>query len=1659
MAQQSDSRSSDPDSKTSADAMTNQSGPVADKDVGADGAAPYGTRSRNRNGNARPNYAEDKDIEMDNYDFYDKTQGEAPKKSSRLATSTSTSTSTSTTASSSAATNGGETSGRVAAGGRKPLTGSAPGSDDSKTAASQSHGAAGSNGHASGGASASSSVVVSRKRKAVNGSAAQAATAAASTTTSTASGQSARRAVSSSTAQSTPAAIWPDTNMLTFENCKARPQNGRLVADDGTVLQANDHVYLVCEPPGEPYYLGRIMEFLYSTTDPAKPVDSLRINWFYRPKDIGRKVTDTRLVIATMHSDISPLAALRGKCQIRHRAEIEQFDEYRKSPDCFWFEKLYDRYIQKHYDLIPTKLIVNVPDKVKKVLDERWKFVLVEQGRGKELTSAVKSCKRCTGYCASNDSVDCAVCRLTYHMNCVRPPLLKKPSRGFAWSCAACSRAQERKLESRHTVPDGEDDEDPLDEDEEDAQDPNTNRTTPEDDDKVHHEGTAEQIYHASLWPYRYLGLHCKPEDALDYDDRIYPRASTRIGPRNQATVHPWPGRPVEYVKPLEIKRGKGGSKLKDIQEEKAMRGKRPKWIQDQPPGYTARGEDFDADDPNCTATPLWIPPAETDKTSAQDVIAYMDKARETAKGHGLPEQCTNLQDVAINDLYRQKYKPDKALAMLAKTPMPEFKEPRLTAADEKRWEEAISKYGSELFLVKKHVKTMTPGQVVRYYYTWKKSDRGKQIWGNYTGRKGKKQAKKAEVAANKMADDVADNDDDSAFDTAKAAEKKRSFVCLFCETTNSRQWRRAPNSMQGLLGENGVAKPPPKDKNNQPVVALCRRCAELWRRYGIRWEDIDEVTKKVTQNGKAWKRKQDEELLKELQAAQDHGLMTPDRDSTPLSGTTSANGVEPPRKRLKVPIDRDFDPAQSDGGSVSGASLTKKKDKDKTNEATPVPELPQARTLPCAICNEMEPLGDQHVACRECRLTVHRNCYGIMDNRVQGKWLCDMCTNDKNPQVSIHYKCVLCPVEHTEQEFVEQPKLTHHKKKMSEKDRERERLEVQQARKAAEVYRKRQEELSRPVNPREPLKRTADNNWVHVTCAVWTPEVKFGNAKAMEPSEGIPSIPKLRYDEVCHACNQGGNGACIPCHHCRTTFHVECARQAGHLLAFDITPVKSSRRDQFNIVTINGESGTMSAMLWCKDHVPTKTIAHKIHDIVGDNGLNALQLYVQNFKQADLALTGTVRKANLLTMAAKAGGAAFPATRRVSSTTTANAVGVTAMANGEHANPATNATEPGEKVCISCGVDVTPRWWPIDTNQERQLTNGHYGAIGSEAQKFVEQRKFQCHKCKKLAKTPRPHHTPAPLSTPDSRPSYPTHAPASMPSLRSPPPPQPLVPEYRDPRSVSQWPRPPSSHHHGHHGGGPPPPLPHPVHAPTISQSHVTGARPSHTSSHAFPAPPSSSRSSHFDWHRGSPPSHHSPPARHLNGGPPTMHSAPPPPPISALRPQPMSGPPPSVGMGHRHSPSPMYASNLPPSPRSLRGPPPPPPPPPPLNGGPPLPPPRDSFAHGLHPQRSQYHSSVHLQPPPFPPNKHSSLTEIRRYIAYTLTNKLQMEASQAETMAERWERRSGEELLSINEAELVRIFGDEAGLLLWRTMDEERTALWYKTQMIRVAAGKRAS
>ncbi|TAQ89792.1 hypothetical protein B7494_g1901 [Chlorociboria aeruginascens] len=1386
------------------------------KDVG--GATAYGTRSRNRNGNSRPNYAEDKELDVD-FEMTPSTKESHGRKSART----------------------GETapildSVRATSSTRKIA---APDIDQSNVIQNNYKEQIPGTSTFSANPNVSTNTTQPSKKRKAGGQLPAAGTSQFQQQQQSHQSIPVGQVITRRASMAAHVAGVRDSNMLTFDECGGHLMNKTLAADDGTILEVNDHVYLVCEPPGEPYYLGRIMEFLHLNNDSSEPIDALRLNWYYRPKDIGRKVNDTRQVFASMHSDISPLTSLRGKCEIKHKSEVERLDDLRKTKDCFWYEKLYDRYIHRFYEVIPTGQIINVPVEVKKVLDERWRYIVAESTRAKELTSAVKSCKRCNKYCASNDSVDCAVCRNTYHMSCVNPPLLKKPSRGFAWACGPCSKAQEKKLEARNTpnindtAVDGDDDELNDDDDEltgalEDG--PNTGQTSPARSSEAGlsiHPGTTEQIHQAGMWLFRYLGIHCKVEDALDYDDRIYPRASSRLGPRHQANVLTWPGRPVEYVKPAEIKKKymKGHNNKKDaklsketvvaLEADKTAREQRPKWVVDEPPGYIHRGEDYDNDDPNNTARLLFrIPevgelPTGPQRGSGSDseqfefltreqiIGNYMIRAHGLAKSLGLPELSTNLLDVALETLQQNSYDVEKALQVLAMKDKKAFKEPELSTTELKKFEDGVTKHGSEWHSIKKHVKTVSTANIVRFYYTWKKTDRGKQIWGNYTGRKGKKEAKRAEASAGKLQDDVADEYDDSAFDNDKAAEKKRGFQCKFCATRSSRQWRRAPSTPAGTtVMENPNAKTSGKDKGTQLMVALCRRCAELWRRYAIQWEDVDEVAKKVAQaGGRAWKRKIDEELLKELVAANE--VMNQTTNATPLA-PISAGGTpvptmnvpaasEPPRKKVKGAPERESTDASLDSGAVLPTASQKKKIVvEKPKEPPPPPEPPKARLLPCAVCDEMDPLGDQHIS--------------LGDNRSPSKWVCDMCSNDKNPQVSIQYKCMLCPVEYTEQDFVEPPRVSH--KKKSEKERERDRVERENALKVADYFRKKQEEMNKPVNPREPLKRTANNNWVHVTCAVFTPEVKFGNGKAMEPSEGIPSIASARYDEI---------------------LHVECAHQNGYVLGFDIAPVKGSRRDQFNIVNINGEIGVMTAAVWCKEHMPTKTIVHRMHDIVDETGLNALQLYVQNFKQADLTLTGTVRKATLMsTKVVNPLLTNLSINRRASTITTANnnstsgrgSISNIKVEQGPREAISPISSEP-EKVCVTCGIDVSPRWWPhppstnglavdISTrsngnssqSDEPTLTNGENGGghIALAAAALHQNTRtpapvsteLQCHQChwKKLRKEPSP---PPALVVPQPEVSR----------LPIPPPPQvgELPADQEVPRSVVPqytWPPPP---------------------------------------------------------------------------------------------------------------------------------------------------------------------------------------------------------------------------------------------------------------------------
>ena len=943
-------------------------------------------------------------------------------------------------------------------------------------------------------------------------------------------------------------------------------------------------------------------------------------------------------------------------------------------------------------------------------------------------------------------------------MNCVSPPLPKKPARGFAWSCAPCSRKQEKKLEARNTpivgdrTPEGEEEE-YLDEEEECLNFNPTGGSSPGEPDLKHgtRPVTAEQLAQAKLWPYRYLGIHCRVEDALDHDDRIYPRASSRLGPRHQANVINWHGRPIELVKPAEIKRKyvKNSSHKKDaklskesmaaLEADKVAREKRPKWVVDEPLGYVHRGEDHANGDPANTAKLLFRLPEVGEVSSRGDdtrdldksnvnpsqrehiIEEYMKRAKGLAKSLGSKEYSTNFLDKALELVYANNFQVEPALQQLHRVSRRKgLKEPEFNKEELKRFEEGVAKFGTNLHEVSQHVgRSQTHGEVVRFYYMWKKTDRGKLIWGNFEGRKSKKQTKNLDSS---LVDEVADDHDDSAFDNEKAVSRKRGFECKFCFTRKSPQWRRAPGTAPNTTVPGDSGSKSGRDKSVHLMVALCQRCAGLWRKYAIQWENIDEVAKKVAQaGGRAWKRKMDEELLIELVNANEANSVG---ISSQAKAAAASVGVDIPQS-LTLVSEQEPRKKQKVGEAPPPIIVApppeppKRKVIEKPPEPPLVPEQPKLKVLPCAVCLEMEPTGEEHFCCRHCRLTVHRNCYGIKEDRSASKWICDMCSNDATGQLSTFYDCALCHARWNEFELMEPPKASH--KKKTDREREKERLEKELVVEATEQYRRKQIEMGRPECPREALKKTHGNNWVHVVCAVWTPGIKFGNAKALEPSEGLGSIPDTKFKQICKLC-KSVEGVCVTCHKCPATFHVACAQQYGFYLGFDVTPVKSSRRDTVNTISLGSEAGNVEAVIYCRDHA-VKAIVHPMHEATDTPGVNALQLYVRNFKQADLSLTGTVRKAAIINSSTKAqtqtpqSGHGHRGSVSNSSFNGAANIAAVPLTRSSRVSPAAVTVkseefdgdgdrvihlsdevsiEPISKECMTCNTESSPKWHKI---------------------------------------------------------------------------------------------------------------------------------------------------------------------------------------------------------------------------------------------------------------------------------------------------------------------------------------------------------------------------
>ena len=231
------------------------------------------------------------------------------------------------------------------------------------------------------------------------------------------------------------------------------------------------------------------------------------------------------------------------------------------------------------------------------------------------------------------------------------------------------------------------------------------------------------------------------------------------------------------------------------------------------------------------------------------------------------------------------------------------------------------------------------------------------------------------------------------------------------------------------------------------------------------------------------------------------------------------------------------------------------------------------------------------------------------------------------------------------------------------------------------------------------------------------------------------------------------------------------CAVQAGYTLGFDVTPIKGSRKDQITTVTLGNETGALTAAIWCKEH-QIKTFVHPISEDAGHDEKTALQVFVENYKQADRTLTGTARKANLLSQSIKlstqSAAAPLAANRRVSMASNAtrghrhSSAGLPRVEDMDGASPQIDSqSEAAERRCVTCGIDVSPKWWPVDKAEEQgqatdsnhdvemtgvlsstpqangisvkeETSNGTWSSVEAPAQVTdVEAQQHCCHKCR----------------------------------------------------------------------------------------------------------------------------------------------------------------------------------------------------------------------------------------------------------------------------------------------------------------------------------------
>jgi hypothetical protein len=212
-----------------------------------------------------------------------------------------------------------------------------------------------------------------------------------------------------------------------------------------------------------------------------------------------------------------------------------------------------------------------------------------------------------------------------------------------------------------------------------------------------------------------------------------------------------------------------------------------------------------------------------------------------------------------------------------------------------------------------------------------------------------------------------------------------------------------------------------------------------------------------------------------------------------------------------------------------------------------------------CFVCNNGH-LNDNDIfyECEQCKISVHQNCYGILTDN-SDNWICDACKIMTKEEAQ-NLECVLCPVKGGAMKQINLPSECQYLQNLKKIRNNEFNIEEH-------TYN------SVCIIPKDNILK-ANRAWVHLSCALWSPDIYFQNFAEKTDIKYVDTILYEKFMEKCEVCGKRGYGPTIKCNksECNFRCHPECARINGYRLEIE-----------------NINNNLLNFNLYCYYHQPVK--------------------------------------------------------------------------------------------------------------------------------------------------------------------------------------------------------------------------------------------------------------------------------------------------------------------------------------------------------------------------------------------------------------------------------------------------------------------------------------